>query len=405
MEELTRRRLLAGMGLTLGGVSCFSGLKNVFATKKDLFSKYPLALDIPLQSSFQGRITGLYSTTYELEKRIQEYDAVATFFQQPVIVLSEGKESGTERMHVQDMEMVWHTWLRDLFLFSERSLLLSPRIFSDGTGLLNGNLYHRAKQIEDSAVYFAEKEKVNLAVAPCPFEGGQVLKAGKHTLVPEFWSDIRNLEVLAAMRPDMYGRIHSEEDIRHFYEQVFGPIIFVPNYFQEFATFSGHLDVYVTPVSTDTILVGDIGLADEILSGEDFQRIREFEKRIEEKVELYPPKQGPVNIRDVDSELKKPFKDVLDRAAVSLSQFYKVKRIPFALIQLGYEPAFLSYNNALVEEARKKALVPEFGLACLEKEVAAIFASENYFVQGIDSTEGIFRKYGPHCMYLERRKL
>ena len=103
--------------------------------------------------------------------------------------------------------------------------------------------------------------------------------------------------------------------------------------------------------------------------------------------------------------LNQMYKEEGEAGRQKFNQYGRMLTIPFALIQLGYEPAFLSYNNALVEEARKKALVPEFGLACLEKEVAAIFASENYFVQGIDSTEGIFRKYGPHCMYLERRKL
>ena len=280
-----------------------------------------------------------------------------------------------------------------------------PRIFSDATGPLNGNLYHRTKQIEDSAAYLAEKEGVTLAVAPCPFEGGQVLKAGNHTLVPEFWNDIRNLKVLALMKPDVYERIQTEEDILHFYEQVFGPILFVPNYFQEFATFSGHLDTYITPISTDTLLVGDIGLADEIISGESSSIIREFEASLEEKVELYPPKQGPVILRDVDLELKRTFNDVLDQAADFLSQRYSVKRIPFALIQMGYEPAFLSYNNALLEDATKKALVPQFGLACLDSEVTSAFVSEGYSVKSIDTTEGIFRKSGPHCMYLERRKL
>ncbi len=406
METYSRRRLLTGLGSVAVTASCCSGLKTLFATHKDLFGNYPLALDISLQSSFEGRITGLYSTTYELEKRVKEYDAVAAFFEQTITALTEQNGKETERMHIQHMEMVYHTWLRDLFLFSEQALLLSPRIFSDARGPLNGNLFHRVKQIEDAAAFLSKKERINLAVAPCPFEGGQILKAGEHTLLPEFWNDIRNLEVLALLQPEMYERIHTEEDILHFYEQVFGPTLFVPNYCKTFATFSGHLDMYITPVSKESIFVGDISLADTLLYSEKDATIREYEALIAEKARAYPSKQGPVTLRNIPQEIKIPFQDVLDAAAQYLSQFYTVKRIPFGIIQINYDQvAFLSYNNALIERGTKKALVPNFGLASHDREVTSAFVSEGYTVKGIDTKEGIFRKSGPHCMYLERRKL
>ncbi len=402
-EDLSRRRLLT-MGVAAGTAVGIAGIpfltRCVGAKQAALFLDYPMSFDINVQSSFRGKLDRLYTTSYQPEKYVGDYHAISRFLESPVTLISE-KPYAAEGIETIPIDRINHTWLRDLFVFTDRQVLASPIIALNNTRGLFGSS-NNASQVRESLEVLAASEGLEVAVAPCPFEGGQILRAGDHTLVPDYWLDIRNLQFIAHIDPDRYYGLRSKEDIEYFYNSVFGPTLFVPNLVNELASFSGHLDMYVTPVKSDTIFVGDIALADKILK--ESGQLSEIEKQIYQRIstgenDIF----GQTGIDEADP--KPVFQQVLDRTAEYLSQFYTVKRFPFGLLNIQGRLCFMSYNNALVSHDDKKVVLPNFGVDVLDTFAKKQYEQEGYTTLTLSGTEGMLRRYGPHCLYLEKRSV
>lgn len=233
-----------------------------------------------------------------------------------------------------------HPWARDHFIDLGYRIMVPESTMAES---FPENL-ERAKSIR------AVMDTVDARVTGAPFffEGGQVLATHEHTLVPEAFSEQRFYPYATA---------------------VFENALLVPNNVEGNMAFSGHLDMYVTPVNRDTVLVADI----VTLGSDDLSRVSESYGKV-------------VNSDDPR------FAEVVDRAADMLSEHYNVERVPMAIVNNG-ENIFLGYNNAIVNG--DKIVISKYGIS-LDDKIRKQYEHYGEVLQ-VESRDWAEQSSGPHC--------
>jgi len=233
-----------------------------------------------------------------------------------------------------------HPWARDHFVDLGHRIMVPD---STMTKSFPENI-ERAKSIR------AVMDTVDTRVSGAPFffEGGQVLATDEYTLVPE---------------------MYSEQWLFPYATTVFENALLIPNTVDGAMAFSGHLDMYVTPVNPDTVLVADIVRLDN----QDLARVSESYGNV-------------VNSDDAR------FRDVVNRAADMLSEHYTVERVPMAIVNNG-DNIFLGYNNAIVNG--DKMVVSKYGIS-LDDKVLEQYQRYGDVLQ-VESRDWAEQSSGPHC--------
>ncbi|MFA6888958.1 MAG: hypothetical protein WC254_05690, partial [Candidatus Woesearchaeota archaeon] len=88
--------------------------------------------------------------------------------------------------------------------------------------------------------------------------------------------------------------------------------------------------------------------------------------------------------------------------------YFTVKRIPLGILKTETNKdssyVFVGYNNALLDHEQHKAVIPSYGFKDLDDQAQKMYEAEGYTVLPVDNIEGLVRKSGPHCTYLEMRQ-
>ena len=234
-----------------------------------------------------------------------------------------------------------HPWARDHFIdIGDRIMVPHSTMFRPfpENMLRAGTLYD-----------VMEQAGVDAVGAPFWFEGGQVLATDEHVLLPEIFMD------------DYHTPFADEQ-------RVFDNILYIPNTVDGQMMMSGHLDMYVTPLNSDTMLVANV----VELSQQDLDRLSET--------------YGPVT-----NLLDDRYQDVFDATARMLSEHYTVERVPMGIISNG-DTLYVGYNNTIV--SGDKLVVPSYGIT-LDDVVANQL--KDYNVLHIDSRDWVQNNSGPHC--------
>lgn len=388
--------VLVGLG-ALGAVvkGCLSLSDLVHAP--NLIRDFPLASSITLQSSYGGRITELHTLARFHDEQLAEYRQLSEFFGVPVTLYTPGDISSEKNLKVMAVSKGGHPWMRDLFLSSDNGFVVTP-YDQTGSGII----------IREIAEHLS-RDGNHITAAPFLFEGGQLLNMGNYTLASEHLRDPRSF--LSDVVLDPYNCCDALQ------EEILGQTISLPSFIDEKnIAFSGHIDMYVTPLASDAILVADLNLGARILKGVDKQERQHYEQKIIKELNQERIAAGDTsyqinwNVLDIDRAQDNWYYQAVaklfDKTARVLSKFYHVHRIPFFLSTNDEttDMAAFTYNNAIIEHNTGKAVVPVYGIPTLDTIALTTFKDAGYAnILALNNLRGLTRKSGPHCDYLERR--
>ena len=324
-----------------------------------------------------------------------------------------------------------------MFLVStDGSLLVSPVSLS-----LSRNALKERKRVEQ---LMADKYGLEIKCAPFKFVGGQVLQTDKRTIIPKWFADPWTFIVdgtadyrsasarLLGMRTRDYSADNTwlKDEMKTRFgreiEEVPDPREVYRNYgmsvdiTSEFYPLRGHLDMIMTPVGENRLLVGDNQKGLEIFRSLDDAEIRPYTQAMTEHLLEYESRgvadafNSAVHaLRSGRTEIPtiidaKPSDDIgrVTREAEEFCEKHhgSVQRIPALVAPIS--GIGLAYNNAIVQDATgaKIAIVPEFGIKALDREAHAVFQKHGYRTVPVPFTEISYYGAGPHCMALEIRE-
>jgi hypothetical protein len=260
-----------------------------------------------------------------------------------------------------------------------------------------------AAQIRQTLTYLKQELGFPVSSVPFLFEGGQVLKTNKHTLLPDILQDERTMP----FRTGNFNHYSPEE----IYEEMCGPTLFLPNSIGGGgALLAGHIDEYVTVLDKDLVAVADISLGNKIIRDLSSQQRVEYEQTINETLQecqkrFKSPELPWVNLQVSTRNTK--MQNVFDATAKVLEDHYKVIRMPFITTDnntQAHRTLFLSYNNAIVEKDREKCAFPVYNLPILDQAAKEVFSTAGYKNPlEVPSGEAMLTWGAVHCNYVERR--
>lgn len=142
---------------------------------------------------------------------------------------------------------------------------------------------------------------------------------------------------------------------------------------------SDHMDMGCTPIDDNTFLVGDPGLAKQIVSGMSYKELDDAERILSESAgkPVRLPRAGDRN-RDNQEDF--------DAYAQTLSdKGYNVVRVPHA--EPGLSRSYISYNNCLMERFSRedgtdvrRVFLPVYGIPKLDDAATKIWEAQNFEV-------------------------
>jgi len=238
-----------------------------------------------------------------------------------------------------------HPWARDHYIMGDKMYVPFDTTLSGySQKYFRAHTLHLLKDVADN-------HDVTYSGLPFWFEGGQILAMDNYVLLPEMF------------RSDIVVPFVNIEDV--FQDE----ILFVPNHVEgRGSLLSGHIDMYVTPINNNTVLVGQyapLGENDLTMLG----------------------------LGQIENKLDEEIVETLNDTAQFLSDYFTVHRVPFGMVNNGEEDYFISYNNALV--SGDKMVVPSFGIS-LDEVVMDVY--DNFGeTMPIPSADWIESYSGVHC--------
>lgn len=414
-----RQRVLIAAGI-LGLVTGigYQSIKNTGSTY--LFLDYPTDLEIDMQSSSEGTITDIYTSSRPFPAKVKEMEAVAKFFGADLTLITD-EEAQSDEIKIVSIDSIQHNWLRDLFIVDKDSLLATPTVVS--TGRPKRQEISLAKQTRATLEHIAREEGLTPSVTSFQFEGGQLLSTVDQVFVADRYDDHRSTHIYPYHLAGLEHLTFEENCCQELYdtlfdsETVFVPnIYFVPEYGREMMAFSGHIDMIMMPGSNGQIIVGDPELGAELLSQATPEEREAFLENLSNAFLTASGKTNP-NLVDIMNsqayqtatgawlpQVNPNFSAIITKAKDYLEEQHDTVTVPVALFNLGDETHFLSYANVLVEADRGKAVIPSFGFAAMDTYVQEQYRKAGFDDQLIvDGVPGVATHSGIHCDYLELR--
>ena len=389
---------LGALALLLHGVSDLQERNNPF-----LVDDFPMRTEVSLQSSYKGKVSHLYTARLYPDDLKEEFSAIGNFFSAPVTVFSEDDfYSDHPKVESIRIDRVQHPWLRDLLLAANDGTIFTNALGYSQVQRDRNQQLSLTRQVQQILEHLVEEKAMSAYSTPLLFEGGQVLKTDRHTLIPDFFNDLRAIP------------FHPQRDYysaRDLLQNIFGEVILIPTMLEGKVLLGGHLDEFITILSPDTIAVGDVTLARGIISDVDPSAIRAYQEMLRDYAQNSRNHQFMQDLPVLHAQ-HFPFAEevakMCDATAQVLGRYYTVVRVPLLVTSSTssddqVSPKLFSYNNALVEFPGKIAL-PVYGIKELDDEAKAIMVKQGYKdILGVDSKEGIFTKGEVHCNYFELR--
>ncbi|MBS2033760.1 hypothetical protein JST97_02180 [bacterium] len=175
-----------------------------------------------------------------------------------------------------------------------------------------------------------------------------------------------------------------EEEARKLFEEKFGKPVTVlgkddpsTTHVEEPAT--DHMDMGCTPIDDNTFLVGDPGLAKQIVAGMSYKELDDAERILSKSAgrPVRLPRAGDRN-RDNQEDFDAYAKTLTDKG-------YNVVRVPHA--EPGLSRSYISYNNCLMERFTRedgtdvrRVFLPVYGIPKLDDAAIKIWESQNFEV-------------------------
>lgn len=175
-----------------------------------------------------------------------------------------------------------------------------------------------------------------------------------------------------------------EEEAKKLFEEKFGKPVTVLGkdnldtpHAEEPAT--DHMDMGCTPIDDNTFLVGDPGLAKQIVAKMSYKELDDAERILSESAgrPVRLPRAGDRN-RDNQEDFDAYAKTLTDKG-------YNVVRVPHA--EPGMSRSYLSYNNCLMERFTKedgtdvrRVFLPVYGIPKMDDAATKIWESQNFEV-------------------------
>lgn len=399
---MNRRRFMALAAASLGATGLGSLLR--FSPPSPILNDlFPLREGpFNLQSSYQGRIRQLFTCRWNPTLYSSELEAMAQYFQAPVTVFTTTPLSdlptGVQQAPIETQKT---GWLRDEMLVTTDSLL-SNALAHRFREMSHGERSAFAEQVRQTMQYMASSLQRPVYSTPFLFEGGQVLKAARHTLVPDFYDDSQALPF--AMELD--NQFPAEA-----FAALVGPTLFVPASAGQRALLGGHLDEYITVLDRERLAVADVSLGLQIVGDLDQATRTHYEQYINEQIAVTVRRFDrskdipPVRFAESHDQYAEQLQELFNTAVRYLESHYAIDRLPFVpLVGKGvWENPFISYNNALVELDRRKCAVPTYGLPSIDQEGIKVFQKAGYDPLTVPCEEAFVTKGAVHCNYVEIR--
>jgi hypothetical protein len=371
---------------------------------------FPISLNLDLQDSSEGRIVRIYSSINPTESKLEEAAKVGEFFDAQMIVFTDRELKTNYNVTIVPIETVRHSWMRDLFLFTDEAILTMPLAT---TSLTNSWISQKrlARQLEETMQIISIVEGLDMGIAPLRFEGGQILKTEQGVFVPDAYADSRWIMPFMFNGFEIQKLAFPERCCDELYQELFSTrAIYLPNlvvtdnYPQGRMMYSGHIDMIMMPGVEGKWLVADPDLGDKLWNEaneidknrfvSNLNKINSLETRMEIEIDgVYQYHMG--------KEVRQNLRDNLE----FMENNFDVVRVPYPVILLNGEHIGLAYTNALVEEDRGKAVFASYGIPLIDNAAADAFSEAGFTEQlRVDGTLGLLTKSGPHCDYLERRE-
>lgn len=200
------------------------------------------------------------------------------------------------------------------------------------------------------------------------------------------WALVENPKFKAA--PLGHNQVTSaqmyEEEARKLFEEKFGKPVTVLGkddpttpHAEEPAT--DHMDMGCTPIDDNTFLVGDPGLAKQIVGKMSYKELDDAERILSKSAgkPVRLPRAGDRN-RDCQEDFDAYAKTLTDKG-------YNVVRVPHA--EPGMSRSYISYNNCLMERFTRedgtdvrRVFLPVYGIPKLDEAATKIWESQNFEV-------------------------
>ncbi len=175
-----------------------------------------------------------------------------------------------------------------------------------------------------------------------------------------------------------------EEEARKLFEEKFGKPVTVlgkddPTTPHAEGPATDHMDMGCTPIDDNTFLVGDPGLAKQIVGKMSYKELDEAERILSQSAgkPVRLPRAGDRN-RDCQEDFDGYAKTLTDKG-------YNVVRVPHA--EPGLSRSYISYNNCLMERFTRedgsdvrRVFLPVYGIPKLDEAATKIWESQNFEV-------------------------
>lgn len=285
------------------------------------------------------------------------------------IILESWRVENIERFRVTNVNREITVWARDRFVVKstkdnlrKRIVVLPPLSSADSNAQVNDR---KVPEI----IARANGECIESRELALFFEGGNIVTSDKY--------------LFTGYSTVMDSKLPSENEVVNLLESEFGKKVIVIGAVDTYKS-QDHIDMYLTPISDEVVLLGDPLFAEELLAdiwGEYKKERPQFawewgvEKNVRDK-RLFAPTE---NVLRFYEQAKKQLE----------YSGFKVERIPVVHDEHG---CAITYNNVLMEIRNGKRIVymPVYGIEKLDAVATGKFRSLGFEVRPID-VSGIYR--------------
>src|SRR3989338_6730378 len=446
--KITRRHFLAAGGAaTLGGVGYLGNMfYNAMSPSRSSAIRYGKggyeiqAPPVRLQSSFRGKIKK--SIIIENDRSPGEMQYLSSVLADnfgDVIYL------GDTKAHPGVIQEEFETpalYVRDIFAVADDgSLLVSPV-----SEIMRRDAFNEVKKAEE---ILANRHGMAIKCAPFKFVGGQILKSGSYTLLPDTFRTYQHLLIddrpryegqtgllglpswdlspentwlTEEMRRHLGVQLRTVPDTKTFYAQYGMNVKLVP----DFMPIMGHIDMVTTPIGGDRLLIADNTAGLEIIRNLDSAELNPYLEVATDHLRRFESEETARQFLNAFQNLRETgtsdtgtgrrygvrgdtFRIIADDADRLYEMFPKSARIPVLIAPFVAGRGIcisMAYNNAIMQDTckEKTAIVPTFGIKALDREAMKAFERAGYRTVPVPFTEISLYGAGPHCAALEIRE-